>query len=190
MAAPPAAAARRSRSRPYRPSCCRRRTRVPRSSHIWWPYKFVDGIPIYRTCGQLERLGLDLSPSTAGTNPPRIRRRGLTACIPKGGSGSQVKHRKRLVGAVETAAALGRQRPMKVRGALRQYLQFELTEMERARSVVDCLVAAMRDGRADSQDPHYPDVARVASRMMSKSIVNMNNLLLDDHLAAFSEAGF
>jgi len=29
--------------------------------------KFVDGIPIYRTCGQLERLGLDLSPSTAGT---------------------------------------------------------------------------------------------------------------------------
>lgn len=29
--------------------------------------KFVDGIPIYRTCGQLERLNLDLSPSTAGT---------------------------------------------------------------------------------------------------------------------------
>jgi transposase len=29
--------------------------------------KFVDGIPIYRTCGQLERLDLDLSPSTAGT---------------------------------------------------------------------------------------------------------------------------
>jgi transposase len=29
--------------------------------------KFVDGIPIYRTCGQLERVGLDLSPSTAGT---------------------------------------------------------------------------------------------------------------------------
>jgi transposase len=29
--------------------------------------KFVDGIPIYRTCGQLERLGLGLSPSTAGT---------------------------------------------------------------------------------------------------------------------------
>ena len=29
--------------------------------------KFVDGIPIYRTCGQLERLELTLSPSTAGT---------------------------------------------------------------------------------------------------------------------------
>lgn len=29
--------------------------------------KFVDGMPIYRTCGQLERLGLDLSPGTAGT---------------------------------------------------------------------------------------------------------------------------
>lgn len=29
--------------------------------------KFVDGIPIYRTCGQLERLGLTLSPGTAGT---------------------------------------------------------------------------------------------------------------------------
>ena len=29
--------------------------------------KFVDGIPIYRTCGQLERLGLELSPGTAGT---------------------------------------------------------------------------------------------------------------------------
>jgi transposase len=29
--------------------------------------KFVDGIPIYRTCGQLERLGMDLSPGTAGT---------------------------------------------------------------------------------------------------------------------------
>ncbi|HEY6454516.1 MAG TPA: IS66 family transposase [Steroidobacteraceae bacterium] len=29
--------------------------------------KFVDGIPIYRTCRQLERLELDLSPSTAGT---------------------------------------------------------------------------------------------------------------------------
>ena len=29
--------------------------------------KFVDGIPIYRTCGQLERLGMDLQPGTAGT---------------------------------------------------------------------------------------------------------------------------
>ncbi len=29
--------------------------------------KFVDGIPIYRTCRQLQRLELDLSPSTAGT---------------------------------------------------------------------------------------------------------------------------
>jgi transposase len=29
--------------------------------------KFVDGIPIYRTCGQLQRLGMDLSPGTAGT---------------------------------------------------------------------------------------------------------------------------
>jgi transposase len=29
--------------------------------------KFVDGMPIYRTCRQLERLDLDLSPSTAGT---------------------------------------------------------------------------------------------------------------------------
>ena len=29
--------------------------------------KFVDGIPIYRTCGQLERLELTLSASTAGT---------------------------------------------------------------------------------------------------------------------------
>lgn len=29
--------------------------------------KFVDGIPIYRTCAQLERLRLDLSPGTAGT---------------------------------------------------------------------------------------------------------------------------
>ena len=98
-----------------------------------------------------------------------------------------MKQRKQLVGEVKTAAALGRQRPLKARGALRQYLQFELTEMERARSVVDCLVAAMRDGRADPRDPHYPDVALVASRMMSKSIVNMNNLLLDDHLPAFAE---
>lgn len=29
--------------------------------------KFVDGIPIYRTCRQLARLDLELSPSTAGT---------------------------------------------------------------------------------------------------------------------------
>ena len=29
--------------------------------------KFVDGIPLYRTCGQLERLGLELSPGTVGT---------------------------------------------------------------------------------------------------------------------------
>lgn len=132
--------------------------------------------------------------STSETHGNRLSSAGEKIAIPvpaqtKGGSGSQVKHRKRLVGAVETAAALERQRPMKVRGALRQYLQFELTEMERARSVVDCLVAAMRDGRADSRDPYYPDVALVASQMMSKSIVNMNNLLLDDHLPAFAEVG-
>lgn len=29
--------------------------------------KFVDGIPLYRTCGQLERLGLELSPGTVGS---------------------------------------------------------------------------------------------------------------------------
>ena len=142
--------------------------------------------------GQSRSKAIKRARSTSGPHGKRVSSAGerIAIPVPARGSyrgGSRMKQRKQLVGEVKTAAALGRQRPLKARGALRQYLQFELTEMERARSVVDCLVAAMRDGRADPRDPHYPDVALVASRMMSKSIVNMNNLLLDDHLPAFAE---
>jgi hypothetical protein len=85
------------------------------------------------------------------------------------------KPSRRIRGSVEPTAA-DRQR---IRGVLGDCLQAEITALERARSVVDCLAAAMEAGAASPQGPYYPDVARAASQMMARTIVTLSDLLLD-----------
>jgi hypothetical protein len=66
-----------------------------------------------------------------------------------------------------------------VRGRLRHYLLAELTALERARSVVQCLAVAMQDGTSESQGPYYPDVACSASQLITRTIGRLSGLLLE-----------
>ena len=72
-----------------------------------------------------------------------------------------------------------RQRRARIRGGLGGCLQAEITALERARSVVDCLAAAMEAGATSGRGPYYPDVAHAASQMMTGTISRLSDLLLD-----------
>jgi hypothetical protein len=72
-----------------------------------------------------------------------------------------------------------RQPSVLVRGRLRHYLLAELTALERARSVVQCLAVGMQDGASESQRPYYPDVAYSACQLMTRTIGRMSDLLLE-----------
>lgn len=74
-----------------------------------------------------------------------------------------------------------RQRRPRVRGLLSDSLHAEITALERARSVVDCLAAAMEAGARNTQGPYFPDVAHAASQMMTRTIVTLSDLLLDSN---------
>jgi len=84
----------------------------------------------------------------------------------------------RNVGRGGATPAVGRQRPT-IRKVLGECLQTEITALERARSVVDCLAAAMEAGATSDRGPYYPDVAHAASQMMTRTIVTLSDLLLD-----------
>jgi hypothetical protein len=77
------------------------------------------------------------------------------------------------------APAAERQPSVLVRGRLRHYVLAELTALERARSVVQCLALAMQDGTSGSQGPYYPDVAYSASQLMTRTIGRLSDLLLE-----------
>ena len=65
------------------------------------------------------------------------------------------------VGCGDVTQAIERRRP-RIRGVLGDSLQAEIAALERARSVVDCLAAAMEAGAPGGRGPYYPDVAAKA----------------------------
>lgn len=82
------------------------------------------------------------------------------------------------VGRGDVTQAIERRRP-RIRGVLGDSLQAEITALERVRSVVDCLAAAMEAGATNGRGPYYPDVAHAASQMMTRTIATLSDLLLD-----------
>jgi hypothetical protein len=106
---------------------------------------------------------------------------------PTDGGPSRDNRRKKPTGSVAYAAAA--RRSVRIRGRLRDYLQFEITEMEKARSIMDCLATAMHAAAGEPLGPYYPDVALAASQMMSRTIGNLCELLLGDTLPNVSEGG-
>ena len=81
-------------------------------------------------------------------------------------------------GCGDVTSAIERRRP-RIRGVLGDSLQAEITALEKARSVVDCLAAAMEAGATSGRGPYYPDVAHAASQMMTGTISRLSDLLLD-----------
>ncbi len=101
--------------------------------------------------------------------------------LPTARSGSREKRAKIPLGGI-AVTRVDRKHSARIRGRLRNYLQSEVTEMERARSVVDCLAVVMQDATHEARGPYYPDVAHADSQMMTRTITNLYELLLDDRL--------
>lgn len=75
---------------------------------------------------------------------------------------------------------------VRVQGRLKELIQAELSNLERAESVLRCLALSM-DSMSLGPSPYFPDVVHVAGDLVERSIVDLNVLydgLIPDHLMA------
>jgi hypothetical protein len=64
---------------------------------------------------------------------------------------------------------------VRVRGRLKEFIQAELFNLERADSVLRCLALSM-DSMSLGSPPYFPDVVEVAGDLVERSIVDLNVL--------------
>lgn len=64
---------------------------------------------------------------------------------------------------------------IRVQGRLRELIQVELSNLERAESVLRCLALSM-DSMSLGPSPYFPDVVDVAGDLVARSIVDLNVL--------------
>jgi hypothetical protein len=75
---------------------------------------------------------------------------------------------------------------VRVQGRLKELIQAELLNLERAESVLRCLALSM-DSMSLGPSPYFPDVVDVAGDLVERSIVDLNVLYdgrIPDHIMA------
>ena len=73
-------------------------------------------------------------------------------------------------------------RSVRIRGALREFLESEREFLLKAQSLLLCIAQAMGDARHPVTGPYYPDVVELASDLVRRRAVNLDELLLDGRL--------
>lgn len=69
---------------------------------------------------------------------------------------------------------------VRVQGRLKELIQAQLLNLERAESVLRCLALSM-DSMSLGPSPYFPDVVHVAGDLVERSIVDLN-VLYDGHI--------
>ncbi len=89
--------------------------------------------------------------------------------------------RRRQPSVQDSASSQGPARPaaIRIRGALREFLESERDFLLKAESVLLCITQSMDDSRHPSAGPYYPDVVELASDLVKRRAVRLDELLLD-----------
>jgi hypothetical protein len=64
----------------------------------------------------------------------------------------------------------------RVRGRLQDMIRAEMFNLEKAASVLRCLVLSMDTRTVDGEPPYYPDVVEVAGDLIERSLPNLDVL--------------
>lgn len=75
--------------------------------------------------------------------------------------------------------------PLRLRGALRAFLESERDVLVRANSLLKCIAQAMECAPV-ATGPFYPDVLELATELLERGVANLDELLLDGRLPAVS----
>jgi hypothetical protein len=82
----------------------------------------------------------------------------------------------------EKSEAPGRGTPIRIRGRLRQFLESEQGLLLKAESLLLCIAKSMDDSTHPSTGPYYPDVVALASELIKRRALNIDQLLLDGRI--------
>jgi hypothetical protein len=67
-------------------------------------------------------------------------------------------------------------------GRLREFLESEREFLTKTRSLLDCIAQSMDYGGNPAEGPYYPDVVSLASDLVRRRAINLDELLLDGRL--------
>jgi hypothetical protein len=70
---------------------------------------------------------------------------------------------------------------VRVRGRLQDMIRAEMFNLEKAASVLRCLVLSMDTRSVDAEPPYYPDVVEVAGDLIERSLADLD-VLYDGYL--------
>lgn len=62
----------------------------------------------------------------------------------------------------------------------RRAFESEFSQLSKAKSVADCLLAALSGDVSHVHGPYYPEVAEVIGDLLKESLQNLDSLLFDD----------
>jgi hypothetical protein len=73
---------------------------------------------------------------------------------------------------------------LRIRGALRKFLESELGFLTKAQSLLMCIAHSMDESTQLGTGPYYPDVIGLASDLLGRRAVNLDEMLLAGRLSA------
>jgi hypothetical protein len=123
----------------------------------------------------------------SGRNPP------LKTGIPKSANRAKAPAQRRKTPSVPTSlaqgpiarkpgsAVAGRGARVRVRGRLQEMIQAEMFNLEKAASVLRCLVLSMDTRSEGGEPPNFPDVVEVAGDLIERSLADLD-VLYDGYL--------
>jgi len=76
---------------------------------------------------------------------------------------------------------VGRGARIRVRGRLQDMIRAEMFNLEKAASVLRCLVLSMDTRSVEGELPYYPDVVEVAGDLIERSLADLD-VLYDGHI--------
>jgi hypothetical protein len=119
-----------------------------------------------------------VKPPVSGRSRRHRKRRKSAGAPPKGGHRHENKQGRKKTQPVDGATTL------RIRGALRKFLESELGFLTKAQSLLMCIAHSMDESTQPDTGPYYPDVIGLASDLLGRRAVNLDEMLLAGRLSA------
>jgi hypothetical protein len=84
----------------------------------------------------------------------------------------------------EKLQPVDRSTTVRIRGALREFLESERGFLSEAQSLLMCIAQSMDDSTHPSSGPYYPDVVGLASNLLGRRAADLDEMLLVGRLSA------
>ena len=119
-----------------------------------------------------------VKPAVSARSRRHRKRRQSAGAPPKGEHRHENKQGQKKAQPVDGATTL------RIRGVLRKFLESELGFLTKAQSLLMCIAHSMDESTQPATGPYYPDVIGLASELLGRRAVNIDEMLLAGRLSA------